>query len=313
MKGLSGAEFVLVRPDGEQVATFDLESVPLPETDPMPDPDRLGPPIEVAGQEYRVRRLPMGERSGLPGGMLYIFYPDELLRDAIWDAVRPSLVLGLFGGLLCMGLTIVIGQRMVGRLREVERQTRLIAAGDFSPMPLPNAKDEFRDLSLSVNEMAAKLLELQSAIQKTEQLRLIAQLSSGLAHQLRNSVTGARLAVQVHAGECPMGDDDALGVVLRQLALMEANLRRFLDLGQTEGWRREPCDLRELIEESVILLRPQCRHAHIELLWTSLSVPMMLNGDRGQLGHLVLNVLGNAVEAAGPYGTVAVRLIREDE
>src|SRR5206468_1958402 len=35
-------------------------------------------------------------------------------------------------------------------------------------------------------------------------------------------------------------------------------------------------------------------------------------GDAGQLGHLFLNVLGNAVEAAGPGGWVEVRMRRAD-
>ena len=36
-------------------------------------------------------------------------------------------------------------------------------------------------------------------------------------------------------------------------------------------------------------------------------------GDAGQLGQLVLNVLGNAVEAAGPGGEVDVRLAAEKD
>ena len=157
--------------------------------------------------------------------------------------------------------------------------------------------------------MARHLSQLQEAIQKTERLRLLSQVSAGLAHQLRNGVTGARLAVQLHASECTtLADAEALDVALRQLALLESNLSRFLELGRNNGHRCEPCDLVSLVEEAVALLRPQCRHSHIDLRWQPPSISATLPGDAGQLRHLFLNVLGNAVEAAGPGGWVEIRL-----
>src|SRR5207244_6443895 len=91
----------------------------------------------------------------------------------------------------------------------------------------------------------------------------------------------------------------------------EMHLKRFLDLGRSSEQRREPCDLAALLGETIELLRPQCRHAHIDLRWQppagAEAKPTVL-GDAGQLGHLFLNVLTNAVEAAGPGGVVEVRL-----
>src|SRR5262249_53663563 len=156
--------------------------------------------------------------------------------------------------------------------------------------------------------MAQRLTQLQETVQKTERLRLLGQVSGGLAHQLRNAVTGARLAVQLHARECTTGADaEALDVALRQLALVEANLKRFLDLGRPTESRHEPCDLNALLGLAVSLYRPQCRHASIDLRWQPPLDPLTLHGDAGQLEHLFLNLLSNAVEAAGPNGSVHVQ------
>ncbi len=136
--------------------------------------------------------------------------------------------------------------------------------------------------------------------------------SGGLAHQLRNGLTGVRLAVQLFARECAeQTDTAALDVALRQLTLLETNLKRFLDLGRDSEGRRERCSLPALVSEAVELLRPQCRHAGIELRWQPPSCDPVLLGDAGRLGQLILNVLGNAVEAAGPGGTVQVALAEE--
>jgi signal transduction histidine kinase len=93
---------------------------------------------------------------------------------------------------------------------------------------------------------------------------------------------------------------------------LETHLKRFLDLGR-DGGRREPCPLAGVVGEAVELVRPQCRHAGIELSWQPPAEEAVVLGDPGQLGQLVLNVLGNAVEAAGPGGQVEVRLIAKKE
>ncbi len=228
------------------------------------------------------------------------------MRDALWQAVRPALFVGVFGGLAAALLTFAVTQRVTRRIEQLERRTRLIAAGDFSPMPLPRRDDELRDLGRSVNEMAAQLARFQETIGRTERLRLLGQVSGGLAHQLRNGVAGARLAVQLHGRACSV-DAETLAVALRQLTLVEMHLKRFLDLGKALELHREPCELGALLDEAIALVGPQCKHAQIELCAARDGDAQPLFGDAGQLGQLLLNVLTNAIEAAGPGGRVEVR------
>jgi signal transduction histidine kinase len=181
-------------------------------------------------------------------------------------------------------------------------------------MPLPGRHDELRDLGRSVNEMAQRLAQLQETIQKTERFRLLGQVSGGLAHQLRNGVTGARLAVQVHARDCTgPADAEALRVALRQLALVESHLKRFLDLGSGTKLERKVHSLAALLDETIALIRPQSRHARIDLRWQAPASALPLLADAGQLGHMFLNVIGSAVEAAGPGGWVEVRVEIQEE
>jgi signal transduction histidine kinase len=313
--GLSGAEYVLVGKDGRLRPSSTIRAEPSL-LRPAGVAERwqevgLGPPVAIDNEKYLCSGVRL-HRADFEG-TLYILYPERLWRDALWQAILPSLVLGLFGGLASLALALGVAHRFSRRVLELERRTRLIASGDFSPVPLPKRNDELRDLTRSVNDMAQQLAQLQETVRKTERLRLLGQVSGGLAHQLRNGVAGARLAVQVHARECDgHGDAEALDVALRQLTLVEANLKRFLDLGRAESLRREPCSLIDLINEAVTLLRPRCRHAHIDLRWQAPDTPASLSGDPGQLGHLFLNVIGNAIDAAGPGGWVEVRLTHSE-
>jgi len=318
MKGLSGAEFLLC--DAGRLPLTDDAGRPLttlpavPASLPEPNDDwqalHLGPRLNVGRASYFCQGIPLGQEKL---HILYIFYPETQWREALWGAIRPALFFGVIVGMAALVLTVLVAQRLGRRIQEMERRTRLIASGDFSPMPLPARNDELRDLGLSVNEMAQKLAQLQDAVTRTERLRLLGQVSGGLAHQLRNGVTGARLAVQLHLREAKNGATETLEVALRQLALVEMHLKRFLDLGRHNDSRREPCPLAMILSETVALLQPQCQHAGIELaLDTAAGGAAVVQGDADQLRHLFLNVIQNGVEAAGPGGWVRVRLTVAD-
>jgi signal transduction histidine kinase len=312
MKGLSGAEFVFAHPNRPPISTLPDPNTRPPADVPVAVPaaegedHRLGPPVVVGGTEYRCLRLPLRDPHPSAGGDLYILYPESLRRTAVQDAVRPTLVLGVVGGLLAVGLALALGGGLVRRVRELEQRTRLIAAGDFRPMPLPALDDEVTDLCRSVNDMACRLAGFQEAMQRDERLRVLGQFSGGLAHQMRNAAAGAKLAVELFLAENPSADPEPLQVALRQLARIEANLRQFLDLGKPPAGAKAPCDLGKLIDQSVSLLRPQCQHAGIALAWEPPAERITVTGDPAQLTHLFGNVIGNAVEAAGPGGSVCV-------
>jgi signal transduction histidine kinase len=308
MKTLTGAEYLLVGP-GERFGTFDVADVTPPALTLSEDwrSLRLGPRLDVVGKTYFCSGVRL--QRGNSGKVLYVLYPEALWRDARWEAVRPSLILGGFAALASLTLAVGVGQRLSRRIQELELRTRLIAAGDFSSMPLPGRDDELRDLGRSVNEMACRLAQLQETIGRSERLRLLGQVSAGLAHQLRNGLTGARLAVQLHARECAgQADPEPLQVALRELTLLEAHLKRLLDLGHADARRSESCSLSDLLEEVVTLLRPRCRHTETELRWQPPDRAVLVSGDGGQLGQLFLNLLSNATEAAGPGGWVEVEL-----
>ncbi len=239
---------------------------------------------------------------------LHILYPQGVLREARWQAAYPPLWVG--AGLL--GVVIAMAFAIAGRfsrpILEVRRELSRLVQGDFRPVPLGQRNDELRDLIGCVNALGDQLEEMRRVIKRSERLALLGQLSGGLAHQLRNSVAGARMAVQLHQRRCGDVDQDSLAVALRQLTMTEQHLQRFLTAGQTTLTKREPCELRAIVADVVSLVAPTCRHRDVALQCDADAAPCPLSADAEQLRQLILNLAVNAIEAAGRDGWVRIEL-----
>ncbi len=313
-RGLSGAEFLLTDPQGKLWATSLAEVEPsrIPRTATTIAQFSLGEPIEFASEQYFHAAIAVRPHGAEAGPMLlHILYPQRYLREARWQAAYPPLVVGTVLLGVVIVLAIVIAARFSRPILELRQQLSRLVQGDFQPVPLPQRNDELRDLIGSVNVLGDQLDELRRVIKRSERLALLGQLGGGLAHQLRNSVTGARIAVQLHQRHCNEIDQDSLAVALRQLAITEAHLRQFLTAGQATAPRRGHCDLRKIVDDVADLLAPSCDHRSVAWQFVAPGAERFdLYADADQLRQLLMNLVLNGIEAAGPGGWVRIELAR---
>jgi signal transduction histidine kinase len=313
MHDLSGGEFVFAEDAGgvvksnTQVQLSAADSLVTSESQPL----HLGTAVEIEGQRYFQMSLRTRARGFQGPGRLHIFYPERSWQEARNEAALPPLAIGGIALLATALLALVLANRLTRPILELRRQVARIAEADFSPMPLPTRDDELRDLAITVNRLAEKLTEMDRAIRRGERLALLGQLAGGLAHNLRNNVTGARMAVQLHARECD-ADRESLDVALRQLTLTEENLKQFLAAPQanaeaTAAPRKVECLLSDIAGEAMQLLGPSLRHKRIELSHDLANAgDAQLYADPDQLRQMLMNLILNASDAAGPNGWVRI-------
>lgn len=318
MAGLSGADFVVLGPIGQvlhsTIRLTDDETSHLRQLDqgstsaPLPDLT-----LVLASRQYRAARLPVRTTPRNEPQSLYALYPEEHWDRVARRAAWPPLLAGLVAAVIAVASTTLLARRFTSRVRQLSLQAAKIAAGDFQSTPLPATNDELRDLASALNQMALQLEKYEEQVRRGERLRTLGQLGAGIAHQMRNSATGARLALEFHKTEIPESvDHESLDVALRQLSLMETSLKRFLKLGRGEIMATEPVSLARLVDETVPLVEPSCRHANIHLDWQRPADEIVVMGEADSLRQLLLNLLINAIEAAtdatGKAGTVRVEL-----
>ena len=309
LAGLSGAEFVVWDAQQQaQSATLPLDAdvrdrlKAVPETGPLSDLSS-NPLVEIQGRSFLTAKVPL-RRTAIRPLSLLVLYPEDRWWTATRGAVLPPLIAGGVTALAALVLAAWWARRFTRPIARLSQQSESIAGGDFQPMPLPTRDDELRDLTLSINRMVEQLTRYEQQVRRSERLKTLGQLGAGLAHQLRNWLTGARMAIQVHARECPLGEqDESTEMALRQLGLMESYLKRFLMLGarRDEAARppeRHELSLTQLVEDVLSLFRPRSRHVGLELQWTPPPSPITVLGDHDELQEMLMNLLFNGLEAA---------------
>jgi len=325
MKGLSGADFVVETPLGTTFSTIDLSDaqVELPHA----GADSVGRQIELRnlirfqGRDYFHVPLRLVNRRGVgEQPLLHLLYSQDDYRRAQWEAVAPSAALGSVAVLATVLCGVWIARNVCQSVSRIGEHLERIAAGDFRPLPAPPRDDELSDLAANVNVMAGRLVEFEEQVRRTEQLRTLGQLGAGLAHEIRNAITGSRMALQIHADECPLGPEcESLEVAVRQLRLIETYVQRFLRLSKPpEHVMHQRVNLVKLVEEVAPLVGPHARHVGVTLECDCPPTAVPVSGDPESLGQVLLNLLFNAIEAvASPREdasgrVVTVRVNREE-
>ncbi|MCE9546439.1 MAG: GHKL domain-containing protein [Planctomycetia bacterium] len=310
MRGLSGAEYVLSDRSGKVLAASDREhdaDAGLLAGDVLDQPQiQLSRTVRLGDREFLHAAVPLMRGTGPNTSLLrlHIFYPESSYSEAWRQAAYPPLIVGAIGLALVVLLAAVISARVAVPLAQFREQVGRLPDGSFAPLPLPSRDDEVRDLAVAINRMAEMLSAYEEKIRRTEQLRTLGQLGGGIAHQLRNSITGCRMALDLHRRECPLDDaDESLDVASRQLMLMDNFIRRLLIRTPSDSATRAPVELPSLVERMLPLLRPAAAHAHVELLVENEGEPAVVHGVDEDLEQLLINLVINAIDAAASDAT----------
>ena len=266
--------------------------------------DRNEQPLRktIGGTTYLVRA---GRIRGSPSHRLYILTSEDSIRKSSRDAIWPPLAVGLATILCSVPLTLLLSSSWARRIRTLEGHVKTIAQGDFGlELSSGPIDDEFSRLVQSINSMSRQLNTMREQLIQGERTRLVAQLTAGIGHQLRNGIAGAKLAIQLHESRCQHGADTSLSVARSQLALVEEEVQGLLSLGKGDSRPPTQIDLHQIIKTVRDLVSLNCDHKDIELIVEKQETALIVMGFPDRLRAAFLNLTLNAIDAAGPGGHV---------
>ncbi|MFI5308323.1 MAG: sensor histidine kinase [Polyangiales bacterium] len=263
--------------------------------------------------------------SGAGRGAIEITESLAAENDYISTTLRDTVVRSI--ALLGASILVVsaIGVFFVGRpAGALVAKTRRIGAGDLGdPLEL-SQHDEMGQLARELNAMCVQLaaanenlrVETNARIAALEQLRhadrlaTVGKLASGIAHELGtplNVVTGR--AQMIAAGEASGREiEDNARIVVEQAKRIAQIIRQLLDFARKRTPARVRMDLRVTVEHVLALLGQIADRRGVKLALDTGVAPSIALADEGQIQQVLMNVVGNAIQATERGGTVGVTL-----
>jgi two-component system, NtrC family, nitrogen regulation sensor histidine kinase NtrY len=154
----------------------------------------------------------------------------------------------------------------------------------------------------------------------TEELRRYERLAYEklirmLSHEVNNSAGAASSLLHSCLNYAPQlrdGDredyENAVRVVISRTEHLSSFMKGFADVVRLPAPRKALSDVREVLESTLTLWRPEARSRRIAWEWEVGGTPVPVSFDRAQMEQVFVNLLKNAIEAVGQDGRITLRL-----
>jgi len=301
--------------DGRSLVDSEPEGTPAGDADPALMQDRFE--LEQVGRGEQVASVLFKGLDGLRylRGYAPVWYvPEAESPEADARVRRVVAVVGVEGSgrsyagidrlgaylstvialaLLALALMVTwVSRALTSPLARLVEAARSIGAGRLEePVGAPGGSTEVRTLSQTMEEMRIALLARDRELQ---------MMLGGIAHEVRNPLGGIELFVGL-LREDLAGAPDQLELLIRverELGNLERVVEEFLAYARQVPLDARPVPLAELVAE----IAPLAAGLRIE---TEIPMDVVVQGDRQQLGRLVLNLARNAAQAGAGRAVVA--------
>jgi nitrogen fixation/metabolism regulation signal transduction histidine kinase len=218
--------------------------------------------------------------------------------------------------------SLIIAEKYTEPIKKMAQASKKIAGGELVKIKnRGHRKDEIGVLIQSFNDMVDKLgerQELEEKLKKTEQLSMIGQLSSGIAHEIRNPLNFLSLSVG-HIKERILEEDISnkaelvklLDDATKEIYRVNELIHNFLYLGKPITLNKEFVDPEAIIGEVLFILKDKTRKG-IEIQVECKNDGQSMYCDREYIRLCLVNLLLNAIQSIEDKGAVFIECGRED-
>lgn len=201
--------------------------------------------------------------------------------------------------------------RIIGNMARVEE-------GDLSVRMTHGAKDEMGRLARSFNSMierlqiAKKELDLYhfNQMERADRLASIGEMAAGIAHEIKNPLTGIASAITIINDDYPPSDPrkEILGEVLEQVKRLDKAVNDLLFFGKPTQPEPTCTDLNATLRKT-LLFASQHRGSKGGAIEKSLDLQVDLPPvyvDPKQMQQVFLNLILNAIQAMQSGGVLTI-------
>ena len=279
---------------------------------------KLGEPIKPTQRPYNVI-MPVSIQ-GQNLGYIHI----SMALDDFNFLQRRNHLKRILSTLFAFGIGIIIciifADKYTEPIKKIANASRKIAEGTLVKIKDTGRADEIGVLVRSYNEMVDKLnerKELEEKLKHTEQLSMIGQLASGIAHEVRNPLNFLSLSIGhikerlVEEGIKGCEDlNDLLDDLKKEIFRVNELINNFLFVGKPIVLSREWISYDSLMRDVFYLLKDKIRDGIEVTVATKDEAPIFC--DREYMRICLINLILNSVQAIEDKGTVSIEFGRDD-
>jgi len=159
-----------------------------------------------------------------------------------------------------------------------------------------------------VGAVCRRLQDQERDLLRAEQLAAVGNLAAGVAHELRNPLTGIKMMVEAAvrpSSPSPLTAAD-LGLIRDEIARLERTVQGLLDYAKPAPPARRPQEVWPSVTRAVAVVAAQAERAGVAVVAVPPAVPLVARLDPDQFLSLLTNLLLNALDATPPGGSVTV-------
>ncbi|MGA3174598.1 MAG: ATP-binding protein [Syntrophorhabdales bacterium] len=294
-------------------------------------------PKKIGGQDRLEKKdliitAKLGEESGKGGQRLYNVIMPVAIKGKNLGYIHISMYLDdykylqrrnhlkrILSTLFAFGIGIIVSLILASRytdpIKKIAEASKAVAEGKLVRIKEKDRGDEIGVLVRSFNEMVEKLgerKELEEKLKKTEQLSMIGQLASGIAHEIRNPLNFLSLSVghiRERLAEEGLSARDDIGSLLdnvkKELYRVNELINNFLFMGKPVTLNKGWVTAEALMQDAIYMIGDKVRDG-IEIITRCPQKKMRLYCDREYMRMCLINLILNSAQAIEEKGTIVV-------
>jgi PAS domain S-box-containing protein len=178
----------------------------------------------------------------------------------------------------------------------------------FRLVLLPLAAGGEQGRILTVEEITERV-ELRKRMARMERMASLGRLSAGIAHEVRNPLTGISLLLdELHDRLLSHpADQDLIRRALHEMERLEGLVNELLNFASLPQARLEVGDIGVVLRETLFLIHKQCERNGVALEVEMTDPLPAIPSDPGRLKQAFLNLFTNAMDAMPAGGTLQVQ------
>jgi len=320
-------EISIISDDAQVIASSNPKKIGTTE-----NPKKIAGQDKVAQKKNLIITAKLGEESKKEGQRLYNVIMPVSIKGQNLGYIHISMILDdykflqrrnhlkrVLSTLFAFGIGIVasliLADRYTDPIKKIANASRKIAEGKLVRIPKTERKDEIGVLVNSFNEMVEKLAErkdLEEKLKKTEQLSMIGQLASGIAHEIRNPLNFLSLSIghiKERLAEEGISESDDINSLLdnlkKELYRVNELIQNFLFVGKpiilNKGWVSSEA----LMQDALYMVADKVREG-IEITCVRPEGDMQIYCDREYMRMCLINLILNSAQAIEDKGNIVV-------